>query len=222
MEKRKRVGLALSAMTVGILFSMPTVGQASIPGNLGFEDDLTAWTVTKNGGDVSVVDSYIASVNPFIQWNPVEVGGEAFLLLGNAAPGEKVKVSQTFDLTEGAVLSGYYAFSAPGFTNDISMVTISGAAVDDVLEMAGLMKNLYDGQKWHDWEWTAPNAGSYTLSYELFNIPFDGNGRSFAMFDAAVSSVPMPVPIPGAALLLGSGLMGMVGVGSRKKRNRLG
>jgi len=217
MEKRRRPGLVLSALTVGIMFSMPTVGHASIPENLGFEDGLTAWTVTENGGGASVVDSYTASyLKSYMQYDPPE--GESFLLLTNGTTGKGVSVSRTFDLTEGAILTGYYAFSAPGIVFDFSASIISSNTSFDIISTGSLLNNLLAGPGWQSWEWAAPTSATYTLSYVLYNTPLDGNGRSYAMFDTGVSPAPTPpVPIPGAVLLLGSALLGLLGIGSRKK-----
>jgi len=219
MKVKRRIGFMLGALSLGVVAATPGVSCASMPVNFGFEDGLSGWTVMDNGGSATVVDLYTASSTySFTQYNPP--AGEAFLLLDNGATGKSVKVSQTFSLNEGAVLSGYYAFSAPGLTFDVSAATMASETSMDILSSASLLTNLFAGSEWHGWEWTVPASGEYTLTYMLYNTPLDGNGQSFAMFDGAsiIDPAANPVPVPAAAWLLGSALTGLLGGGIRKKR----
>jgi len=214
---------ALGVLMMGAMIVAPGVSSASMPVNFGFEGGLDGWSVVENGGSASVENSYAASfLSSAMEFTPPE--GELFLLLNNGSTGKAVKVSQTFELTKGTMLSGYYAFFAPGLTFDVSAAKIGSEASTDILSAGSLLTNLFSAPGWHQWDWTADESATYTLSYVLYNVPLDGNGESYAMFDGASVVTPnaAPVPIPGAALLLGSGLMGMLGVGSRKNRKRLG
>jgi len=212
MSKKRGLFVLLGALLLGASAVVPTVGSASEPVNFGFEDGLNGWTVTENGGSASVVDSFTAPyMNSFTQYDPPD--RESFLLLENGSTGKSVKVSQTFDLTEGDILHGFYAFSAPGVVFDLSAATVSSDSSFKLFGTASLLTNFFSGPGWQTWEWVAPVTDTYTITYLLYNTPFDGNGRSFAMFDGVVA----PVPVPGAVWLLGSALMGLLGIGIRQK-----
>jgi hypothetical protein len=178
-------------------------------------------TVVDNDGSAAAVKSYVDDYSGyFANFGPVE--GEQFLLLDNASSGQGVTVSQTFDLAKGAELSGSYAFYAPTLTFDFAAVTITReGSTSNMLGSASFLTNMYVGQGWHHWMWSAEESATYTLSYVLYNVPLFGNAQSFAMFDApaVLESSVAPVPVPGAALLLFSGLMGLAGAGVRKKKN---
>ena len=65
------------------------------------------------------------------------------------------------------------------------------------------------------------NAVSGYASYSVTNIG-NGNYTLSPSFGGTISlttdATHSPVPIPGAAILLGSGLMGLIGIGTRKKK----
>jgi hypothetical protein len=226
MKKGKGV-FALGVLMMGTVIVAPGVSSASvsIPVNLGFEAGLTGWSDVPYDGSATAVESYAPDNSPGFSVNFSPVDGAKFLLLDNASSGQGVMVSQTFILDEGAVLSGSYAFYAPTPTFDFAAVTITRkGSTPEMLSSANFFTNMYYGQGWNNWMWTAEEKSTYTLSYVLQNLPLFGNAQSYAMFDgpSVLTTNVAPVPIPGAALLLGSGLMGMFGVGSRKNRKRLG
>jgi hypothetical protein len=55
-------------------------------------------------------------------------------------------------------------------------------------------------------------SSGFALAYDLGKLSFDGNTLSFT----ANSGTAPPVPLPAAAWLLGSGLLGLLGIGRRR------
>jgi hypothetical protein len=214
---------ALGVLMMGAMIVAPGVSSASMPDNFGFENELTGWSVVENGGSARAVQIFKdGETSAQVTFKPVE--GASFLLLDNAPKNNRVTVSRTFDLDASEELSGSYAFYAPSWSCDIAAVAIQKSGESDYLMDVSdtHMANALFGLGWHQWSWVAKDSGTYTLSYILHS--FSDGPQSYAMFDGASVVTPnvAPVPIPGAALLLGSGLMGMFGVGSRKNRKRLG
>jgi hypothetical protein len=206
MKKRSGVFMVLGALSLGMVAMTPTVSSASVaagPANFGFESgDLNQWITTLNGGKADVVSSYAGYLAN---------EGKNFLLLTSGTSGLSTQVSQTFFMSTGEKISGSYAFYDPNNTSDYALSILrDNAEVYDVLSNAS-----NDTSGWQTWEWTAEFVGNYTITYLLKNDKNDNAKPSYAMFDAS------PVPVPGALLLLGSGLMGLVGIGVRKNRPAL-
>jgi len=62
---------------------------------------------------------------------------------------------------------------------------------------------------------TLSGAGTYTLSAQ--SIGALGNDASWTINSASVTTTPSKTPIPAAALLLGSGILGLFGVNKARK-----
>jgi len=206
MEKRSGVLMVLGALSLGMVAFTPTVSSAS-PANFGFEDGLTSWALSLNGGTASVVPTYNVSLS--LTFSPYE--GTSFLLLSSGNVGQSAKVSQAFAVNAGETISGSYAFYAPSGNSDYSLAILTEG--DDLVESLVNTQGVVS-TNWSTWSWTASSSSTYKLSYSLKNIADNGT-TSYAMFDAT------PVPIPGAVVLLGSALMGLLGIGSRKNRSGL-
>ncbi|KAF0189215.1 MAG: hypothetical protein FD168_1062 [Desulfobulbaceae bacterium] len=196
MGKRSGIMMVLGALSLGMVAFTPTVSSAS-PANFGFENGLSGWTTSTTPGSSAAV------VNSFSGYSPL-YGGNSFLLLQETIPGSSALATQTFSMVAGQTLSGVSAFIGDNSVSAVSsriIIGITSLSTDAEFQLSPT-------SSWQSWSWTAATTGTYNISYQLTGF---GPGTKSALFDAA------PVPIPGAALLFGSGLLGLVGIGVRKK-----
>lgn len=194
----KKCGIA----GLGLFLVLLTVGFANaivVPlVNPSFESGLTGWSVTTNpgGGTATTPGSFTDPNNVTYSAQ----SGSQLLLLTASALGS-VSVYQTVSVTQGATLNGWAAMcSAVGNSSDFSMIVSGyGSPVWFSSDSTG---------SWSTWPaWSAPVSGTYTFQFNLQNW---GSTPSNALFD-------MPVPIPPTALLLASGLIGLIAIRRRKR-----
>ncbi len=208
-------GLLVVALTMGLA----NVAQAGLT-NSGFEDgDLNGWALSpanEAGLYASVESSWLAGDD--ITYSAPE--GQNFVQL-TAGAGESVYtvLLQTFTVKAGDqfILSGKAAFdgndeySEEYPHNDDAYVKLSnGTTTVDLWTSNIVTVGDYVSTEWQGWTTSLLTEGTYTLSFGIANQGNNGY-NSVALFDVN------PVPVPNAMLLLGSGLLGLVGL-RRKQR----
>jgi hypothetical protein len=208
MNKKNMVVVAIAVLSI---LTSPSVNASTFT-NFGFENGLSGWTTVLNGGTIDVVSTHLGSSGT--TFNPTE--GSYFLRLQAGDAEKAVKVYQLFNATQGEVLSSMAAFDASDYMpyNDRAYVTFydaDGAFLDvayyvDVNEVGD-----YGYKQWSKWIWEAPYDGTFRIEYTVKNA-FDSDQSSYALFDASTA-----VPIPAAFWILGSGLLGLVGLRNRIK-----
>jgi hypothetical protein len=117
-------------------------------------------------------------------------------------------VSQAFTMTAGEVITGTAFFDGRDYFpfNDYAKATVFSGAVGTVVwssNIAAVGDYGYTG--WQTWSYTAASDGIYYIEYIVANA-VDNVLPSRAYFD-----IP-GVPIPGALWLMGSGLLGLLGL----------
>jgi hypothetical protein len=171
--------------------------------NGGFETgDLTGWS-----GSASVVSS--AQTYDGTNYGPVE--GNYFAVVTAGAANTFINISQAVALNVGDVLEGHALFDGRDYINDYGAVRIYDSLSNlvatpwyrDISQVGN-----YGHTNWEEWSWTATAADTYTLALGVANYG-DSILSSRAFFDA---NEVQAVPIPGAVWLLGSGLVGLLGL----------
>lgn len=218
-------------VVLSLFLSTPAFSAALTLSNFGFEDGLLGWTVmvvTRCGSKYVMPDgvgqTYASVVSSHqgddrdapVTYTPTE--GSSFLELNTSGSGKDalmVAVYRTFTASKGDTLSGYAAFDAQVGKGCFSIFEAGSVFVNlcklystNVLEVG-----RHGDESWTEWDWTALCDGKYTLCYLLSN-PLKCDHTSYAMFDAA------PVPIPSPLLILGSGLIGLIGLRRRTSRTQ--
>lgn len=207
-------GLLVVALTMGLA----NVAQAGLT-NSGFEDgDLNGWALSpaNEAGQYASVESSWNS-----QWDTRTYSapeGQNFVqLTAGAGAGVYTVLSQTFTVKAGEqfTLSGKAAFDgndeySEEFNDDAYVKLSNGTTTVDLWNSNIETVGDYASTKWQDWTTSLLTEGTYTLSFAVANQG-DNFNNSVALFDVN------PVPVPNAMLLLGSGLLGLVGL-RRKQR----
>jgi hypothetical protein len=175
------------------------------PSNFGFETgDLTGWLSTSNTSVVTVGSTYAGSGDIL----PTE---GTYMVQLDAGLGVAVNtiVSQAFAMTSGETISGTAFFSGQDYLpfDDYAEANIySGATSWNLFSSNISAVGDYGNSGWYTWTFTASTDGLYYLEYICANA-VDNALPSQAFFD-----IPATAPIPGALWLLGSGLLGLLGL----------
>jgi len=209
----------------------PTAGLSSINVNSDQLSDFmdSYWSISAAGGSVATIVVELAGFsnnNVFGLYDADNPNSKVWLFGGFASEGSQGIISI---LSDGSVYRnfvdtginfsgnnfGYYLNSTAGgsaggvFYSDTTlntdgvdhMVAYQGKGIDTV-QIANLAPGL----------WT---TNEYALAWEDLKGGGDGDYQDFVVMVESI--VPTAVPLPAAALLFGSGLLGLIGAARRKK-----
>lgn len=198
-------------LAVALIMGLANIAQAGLT-NIGFEDgDLNGWTLSpaNEAGLYASVETSVTTT-----WDGKEYlapQGQFFTQLSaGAGEGVYTVLSQSFTIKAGDQLrlSGLAAFIGEDESdhNDNAYVKLSnGTTTVDLWTSSIQAVGDYGSTDWQTWTTNLLTEGEYTLSFGVANQG-DNEYNSLALFDVN------PVPVPNAMLLLGSGLLGLLGL----------
>lgn len=206
---------------VVLIMALANVAQAGLS-NIGFEDgDLTGWTLSP-ANEASLYASvesswevWDATLQDYRSYSAPQGITFAVLTAGSQTAGKYTVLSKTFTVNAGETLAltGKAAFIGNDEqpNNDDAFVRLSnGSTSVDLWTSSIAVVDDYGVTDWQDWTTSLLSEGTYTLSFGVANQGDDQYG-SDALFDVN------PVPVPNAMLLMGSALVGLIGL-RRKQR----
>ena len=209
----------------------PTAGLSSINVNSDQLSDFmdSYWSISATGGSVATIVVELAgfrNTNGFGIYDAADPNSKVWLFGGAATVGSQSLISIMSDGSVWRNFSdtginfsgnnfGYFLNSTAGgpgggvFYSDTSlntdgidhMVAFQGKGIDTI-QIANLAPGL----------WT---TNEYALAWEDLKGGGDGDYQDFVVMVESV--VPTAVPVPAAALLFGSGLLGLMGIARRKQ-----
>jgi len=226
LNMKKKISMVMFSIVLVLVLAV--FAEASIV-NGSFEDGLNNWTSSTGSAHFSTMASYTLYDGSIL--NPDDGSSFAVVTGDNFLP--PPTMSQTISFKAGDVLSGVAALEinalgnppVPGVPNrhDYLKITIDSLEVLKIENIDSWVEDPVGAwrgyQSWTPWQWTVPADGDYILYlFESTEKPSNDSTNGWyvhAFFDdIRVSSVP----IPGALWLLGSGLIGIVGI-RRKFKN---
>ena len=155
----------------------------------------------------------------------LSVGADTLAISGNMTVGEQASILGSSYASAIGLSNVNLVFSIDGdaqynftFTDHASSI-YGGSAAYVTMQNLGTSNWVLWGQS-YPWSGTM-GAGTYEFAFWMDGnsiswSPYFGGGRSNADFSLEIAGLPAsPVPVPSTLLLLGSGLVGMVGIGRR-------
>jgi hypothetical protein len=202
----KRFGFKLFAVAVCSIWAISMFSARASAAPLffdNFESGLSAWSTTY--GQIVTAPVDFNTHDKVLNFTNNKTGGDAFTISGLAlTAGEQYRFSVDYlGTSDGA---GFGAISINSNTVSSNPEWVLGYAV-----------TLTNDKTWHSvtYDFTAPWQGSSTV-WLSFEQAYNTVGTSY--FDNVSLAKVNAVPVPAALWLLGSGLLGLIGI----KRKYLG
>ena len=151
--------------------------------NFSFETgDLFGWTPGGDPGRIHVTTGHTGvSGTPYSAQD-----GDYFLRLTAGCPGNPTEATQDLYMGAGQIITGFAAFDAgdyvPYYDSAVVVFKEDGQLIDTpFFADVGTVGSYGDGP-WQQWEFTAPEAGNYTILYSVVNM-YDCSYTSYGLFD---------------------------------------
>ena len=203
--------ISLIAVSLVMFFGLVNVGSAALApieviDPMDFDFDITTYTYTGSGIDGKSTASGTSngvgwSISPTNIWSGRTKTDDSFQFSALPVKTDNLHVSSDFTITFDSMIKNLLVVvSNDGGTDSLNFgiapIAYSGLSISGVSQF--VLNSALGG--WALFE----NVNSFTVSHTNTNI-LDG-------FDLAFHAIPTSsVPIPGAAVLLGSALLGLVG-----------
>ena len=215
------------AMIVSFLPAKPA--QAAMPTDLFFSEYIEGTSSNKAleiyNGTGSAIDLGTAGYNVQMFFNGNTSAGTTINLTGTVSNNDVyVLAPSTADVNILLKTNQFTVVAVSWFTGNVTVVLRKGSTMIDVIGQIG----VDPGTGWGTSPTSTENATLRRKSsifdgdvnpYDAFDPSIEWNGFAQDTFSGlGTHSVAAPVPIPSTLLLLGSGLVGRVGIGRRRMK----
>ena len=219
MKRKSFTALLVAVFILGII----SISSATTLFYEDFESDLSNWTGESSGThDGVIVVDLLDSLNNVLSFTGLNSGGDIFTTSTSfSSIGNQYILS--FDYLGTNNDSGGFI----GFSYDLpgSHVWLAGSDTNytgTTLWNTSTPGYLIGDNSWHHYSISFTTTAPIHLMLEEFAGSDSIIGNAY--FDnilLADANGPDPIPEPGTILLLGTGLMGLVGLGYRRKKNKV-
>ncbi len=209
----------MKTIVAGILLS---ISGYSLSAEITFDDAISGAVSYEFDGDNDGVNDVIFSTDNPSGFNTTGPGLNMSYISEPGLEGTtELDTDLRVDFMHGAVGSLGFGFSLSTAEANMYGVTFSVYDSDDNLLNSSFTLadfTLYDGVNQSDFPESEVSLNfSGIAAYALFDFSTDAGRYIIDDFKGNFGSQPQPVPIPAAAWLFGSGLLGLAGVSRRKK-----